>query len=217
MLEALRAALQLDDLHDVVIPPEVDLDVDLDSAIESALAHRPELHAGQLAMQLDQERLDEIRAGWWPTVQAQAQAVTVRESAFSGDAVAWTLGLSLNWNVWDGGLRIAQRQVADLDLAQHQLAWENQVGVIQTELRSAWLRLESQQRVMPSVRAEAELAERNVWVTQESLSLGAATALDVDVAQEYLHLARIALAVAEVRLQALTYDFRRLACLDSAE
>lgn len=217
MLEALRAVLQLDEPLDTVPPSALEYDGDLESALESALARRPELHAGQLALQLDEERLDEIRAGWWPTIHAQAQAATVRESAFSGDSVSWTLGLSLNWNIWDGGLRIAQRKVADLDLVQHQLAWENQVNLIESEVRSAWLRLESQRRSMPSVRAEAELAERNVWVTQEALSLGAATALDVEVAEENLQLARIALAVAEVRLQALTYDMRRLACEDSLE
>jgi len=210
LLEALRVYLDLEELVDVVPPADLEPLEGLDQAREIALRNRPELRGLALETQLHEEQLAEIRAGWFPTVRAQAQATTVRESAFAGDAFSWSIGLILSWDIWDGGLRIAQRRVAQLGLEADTLRTERQMGIIDSEIRSAFMRLESQHRVMPSIRSEAELAERNDWVTREAFALGAATALDVDVAQQQLYLARVALARAEVELQALIYDLHRV-------
>ncbi len=212
-LEALRAYLRLDDVQDVETPPTLDPPESLEALIESALENRPELAASALALRSVDERLDENRAGWWPSFSAQAQASVVRESAFTGDAFSWNLGVFMNWDLWDGGLRLAQRDTIEIDRYNAELAADAQADAIVSELRSAWLRYETQARVLPSIRAEAELAERNNWLTREAQDLGAASALEVEISQEQLFLARIALADAEVTLQEIIYELYRLAGL----
>jgi outer membrane protein TolC len=212
-LEALRAYLRLDDVQDVETPPTLDPPESLEALIESALENRQELAASALALRSVDERLDENRAGWWPSFSAQAQASVVRESAFTGDAFSWNLGVFMNWDLWDGGLRLAQRDTIEIDRYNAELAADAQADAIVSELRSAWLRYETQARVLPSIRAEAELAERNNWLTREAQDLGAASALEVEISQEQLFLARIALADAEVTLQEIIYELYRLAGL----
>lgn len=210
-IEALMAMLDVDQPFDVVVPPEVDAPSSLDALVEAAVQWRPEVGAADLAIRLDEERLSENRASWWPTVRAQAQATVVRESTFSGDAFSWSLGLFLNWDVWDGGLRLAQRDTIELDIMQDELRREQVADQISDELRATWRRYETQQALMPTIVRQVELGERNLWLAQEALNLGVAGSLDVDTAQQQLFLAQRTLADAEITLQSLTYELRRLA------
>ena len=209
--EALRAYLDLPEAFDVVEPPPLEPVETIDDVLGEALATHPGLEGVELSRRLSEERLDENRAQWWPTVHAQAQATTVRESAFSGDAFSWSLGIVLNWDVWDGGLRLAQRNTVELDIEANRLRLEQQHANVTSSVRNAWMRYETQAQLMDSVRAEAELASRNHWITQEAFDLGAATSLDVDIAQQQLYLAEVAQALSEVRLRALLYELHRLA------
>ncbi|MCA9562853.1 MAG: TolC family protein, partial [Myxococcales bacterium] len=207
----IRAYLDLDDLYDVVEPPHPgEPTLVLDELISLAQANRPEMEGYRLSSQLHEQQLEEVRAGWWPVISAQAQAVMVRESAFSGSPFSWNIGVNLNWHIWDGGLRLSRRDSLEMYLNQDDLNAEAARRRIETEVRQAYMRYQSQSRIMPSVENEARLAQLSHTVNSQALEIGGATALEVETALNNLYLAQLAEANASTELLALLYELYRV-------
>src|SRR5262249_45885008 len=50
---------------------------------------------------------------WAPTLSAFGNARAFNYAGFSGDKYSWAVGLELDWVLYDGGARDAQRHIAD--------------------------------------------------------------------------------------------------------
>lgn len=209
-VESLAVLLNIPGDFDTIEPPALDQPAHQDDLFEQALNSRPDLENLRLMMMFHEERIDEVRSEWWPILQLQGQSVIREESAFSGDMVAWQLIFIANWSIWDGGIRIAERQVREFDLIQSQLRLEQAAAQVESTIDQAFLRVQGQQRLVSSARAEVELAQENMELTQDAFDLGAATSLDVQMAQQQLHLSEVTLASSEIELQYLIYELYRL-------
>jgi outer membrane protein TolC len=212
-IEALATLLNTDANFDAEEPPTLTVPTDLDALVAHGLETRPDLRMHELVRSLDEARADEVDAQWWPILTAQASATVARSGAFSGDEFSWQLMVIASWNIWDGGLRSAASDSIEIDQVTHSLAQEQAVADLESDLQQGLLRLDSLQRNAENAQAEAELARENLALTQDALTLGAATRLEVDLAQQQLFLSELAQADAEVQLQAQIYALYRLAGL----
>ncbi|MDH7514528.1 MAG: TolC family protein [Bacteroidota bacterium] len=122
--------------------------------------------------------------GALPTLSAIGQYRLTNESGFSGRTWNWFVGASLNWNILDGGLWLAQREERD---ALHRVAeWELSQARrgISLEIRSAVTALENARAALKQAEVALEAARRNAEETRELYRQGlidAVTAADANV------------------------------------
>jgi len=213
-VQALASLLERDPDFDVEAPPELDAPISIERVIDSAIASRPELRTAELQTEVKDAQIDEVDARFWPTVQAQGQAWVQRGSAFGGDDLRWAITVSANWLIYDGGFRGAEADQFEVERVQTELQYDLARLDVATEVRQAWLEVQSEVERVAVARSEAELAQENVELTEEARQLEAAVTKDVELAQQQRFLAELALVQAEVQLQAKLYQLYHLAGLE---
>ncbi len=182
-----------------------------EALIVSAVENRASLRGAALATRIEEEWVDEVDARFWPQVFAQAQGVLQRETAFGGDNFRWTLSLQASWDLYDGGFRDVERSQHEISSIQRGLQEELDVRQVESEVRQAWLAMLAERRTVQNAGGEVDLAIENLELTRAARELDAATAVDLELAQRQRFLAEVALASAEVQLQARVYELCRLA------
>lgn len=213
-IDGLATLLETEPQFDVEQPRELTPPRELDTLIESAIATRTSISSLQLESEIASARIDEINARWWPTVQAQAAAWVQRGTAFGGeDTLRWAITVSANWLIFDGGYRLVEADHFEVDIAEKNLQVALEQQEVAAEVRQAWLRVQTEQQNVANARAEVELAQLNVELTEEARALDAARAIDVELAQQQRYIAEVALSRAEVELQARIYELYQLAGL----
>ena len=123
----------------------------------------------------------------------------------------FSLMVILSWSILDGGVREADISENEIGLLAAELQREQTQSQIEAALRQGWMRMENQQIQVETARAEAELAQRSFELAEEARNLGVATTLEVELAQEQVYISEIALADAEIQLQAEIHELYRLA------
>lgn len=200
-IEALATLMLRDADFDVVDPGPAALPSDIDGAALAALSTRADVTVWDYQAELQEQRVNEARLQWLPAVYGSLAGNLQRKSAFSNDIFTWTLGVSATWNLYDGGLRRAERQRREFDLAEAEIRRDQAESQVASEVDQLVLAIELQERNIALATQQADLAHSNVDVTQYALEQGAATALEVQYAQQQAFLSDIALADAEVTLQ----------------
>jgi len=193
---------------DVVEPAPLDATLSVDT---SGVGGRPDIVALELQREAQHERVAESRAQLWPNLFAHLQGNVQRETAFSGDRFSWFLQIGANWTLYDGGVRAAQRRQRERDLVLVDNEREQLLLQIEAAVDGLVLEIVSLQRTIDSAAADLTLAQENVDITDSALTLGVATAVDVQLAREQRFLAELALASAEVNLAARLHELRRIA------
>ncbi len=192
------AQLELDRLLglplDVAVRPVTEVEVERVAApqenlTEAALAGRPDLAALGEDLGALRARLQAVKGQRWPQLDAVGRFVEaepnpyffVEQERFHWN---WELGLSLRWNVWDGGRRQARESelAARLDAAEARLADAR----AQVAVDVARKQLE-----VSRAREAAAVAAENVTEAQETFRVarrqfqeGAALSADVLDAEE---------------------------------
>ncbi|WP_420456528.1 TolC family protein [Rubrivirga sp.] len=200
-------------------PPEPALfqTVGLAAASARALDVRPDVQQAALAVRLNEVQREITRAGLYPSLSAFVNAsysgnvpddrsfITTPDpadpftfetgsSGFFSDAYwqpALTVGLRLNWLLFDGfqtNRRIQQNQIA-VDQAAIQL--EQVRNAAQLEVAAAVRQLESARQRLTAQARTVETAETAFAFASARLSEGVASQVDVRVSSQNLDLARL--------------------------
>jgi len=136
-------------------------------------------------LQVDAARLRTVASDmrWLPVVDLSFQYNYNQNTGFQDDPTAWQLALVGSWQLWDGGLRMAesaeyrsQRRQAELQVRQLR---ENAAE----EVRIAWEAYQRAELALAAVDEEIGLASENVRLAEKSFEVGAGTALEVQQAQ----------------------------------
>lgn len=173
-------------------------DSQLDTLIEAALAHNPDIHAAQARLREARAQLMGQQAKALPKASADAAAVRMRSPDLSslssggnngnggsgggsgrGPLQLYTAGLDASWEIdLFGGTRrsieaaSAQADALDADLADTQVS-------LAAEVAQAYIDLRDEQQRLVLARQSADLQQRMLTLTQARRSGG--TAADVDV------------------------------------
>jgi outer membrane protein TolC len=177
-----------------VAPAPVETDV------EAALRLRPERAAldASIASFAAQERSSAFR--WLPSLSAFGTGRVSNYAGFSGDKYFWAVGGSLDWALYDGGLRDVQRRSAraqQRELGERLLILRDNV---RDELANAKLLVETKRAAVDSTRRSLDLARATLELVRVQYESGATTQLNLLEAQDNLVGADVALAQARFEL-----------------
>src|SRR5467141_2811009 len=200
-----QTAIRVQPLGELSIPTNIDDTVN--SAINRALAQRPDLLQRVADVQAAKARVTEAHAAYYPslnfTASPTAQSLYGMQPQFPWGQTAGLAGamaFSLNWTVFDGGAR--KNRLAQSEANVHEA--EAQVVVsrdqIANEVWAAYSDLNTALRQREAATALLEAAGRSYDAALESYNYGLRNFLDVSAAQRTLAQARSTDVLARTRV-----------------
>ena len=187
---ALAALLNREPDFDVDMPPEPP-GLDDPSKLEQGLGDRPDIRAAEAGLRLAEKGERAVQQSFLPSVGLQGAYRAANISGFVGQATSWFITLGINWTVWDGGLRDAQRAEARGRMAEADAAVQGARVKARDELRRALLDLESAQANRTRADELVTLAREGRQLVELGFKAGTATYVEVSDAN-------VALAGAEM-------------------
>lgn len=98
----------------------------------------------------------------------------------------WSVGLRVEWRFFSGGQQYYQRESMDFEMKRLQTLYQDTLSTIQTEVRSAYLRLEEAGQRVDATRSNVETALEGFQMEQERLKLRVGTLQSLLDAQDRL-------------------------------
>lgn len=158
------------------------LDVKAEQLYPLALEHRPELQSMQALIGMRMQDVRATRGTYYPRLYATAgyQGSNPPSEAPADDEWKWhwNAGLSLNWDVLDGGLRssqVAQKQLA-VETARADLT--DLERAIRLEVESAYLTLTHSREVVLGAQNSVDLAQKAMDIAEVRYKNGLFTYLE---------------------------------------
>jgi outer membrane protein len=190
-----QTVIRVQPLRELTIPSTIDDTVN--SAMDRALAQRPDLLQRVADVQTAKARVKEARAAYYPslnfTASPTAQSLYGLQQQFPWGQTAGLVGgmaFKLNWTVFDGGAR--RNRLAQAEANVHEA--EAQIHVsrdqIANEVWAEYSDLNTALRQREAATALLEAADRSYDAALESYNYGLRNLLDVTAAQRTLAQAR---------------------------
>jgi outer membrane protein TolC len=180
----------------------------VDELTGQALKLRPEFRALEQTISASDSTVSSNKWRWAPSLSAFGNVHVGNYAGFSGDKYSWAVGLELDWTIYDGGVRDAQRHLAWAQRRESEAKLDLLRDQVADDVYNA-------SRTVRTKRSAVNTAERSVKLSKETLDLvtvqheaGTATQLDLLQAQDALVGAEVALAQArfDLALGALQLD-----------
>jgi outer membrane protein TolC len=183
----------------------------VEDVAQEALKLRPEIMA--LEKSLDASRAQASSAAWrWaPVLSAFGNVRAFNYAGFSGDKYAWAVGLQLDWQLYDGGVRDAARKLANAQARENDLRLLQQRDTITDEVRNAEQALATKRRALETAESARRLSQETLALVRAQHDAGTATQLDLLQAQDSLVAAEVGLAQARFDLQLSDLNLQRIA------
>jgi outer membrane protein len=161
----------------------------LESAVQSALAKRPDLRASKLREAVAKINLNSIRAERLPSLGAAADYGVIGNGS-DNMLPTRSIGVSLRVPIFDGGRREARVGESGVLLRQERLRSEDLARQVELEVRVALNNWKSSQQQIITAREGLALSENELAQAQRRFSAGVATSLELTDAQTRLVRAR---------------------------
>lgn len=157
-----------------------------------ALQNRPDYIAAKYAVNSAEATMQAAKAGYRPTVNAQAVKYLQGSKAFSQNTSDyWTAGVLAKWNVFDNQVTAAQVESAKAALEKAKETLAKSEEDINLEIRQYYLNLLAAEKNIHTMKVAVEEAEENYKIYQVRYSAGVDTNLNVMTAEEKLNAARM--------------------------
>jgi len=192
------------------------LDLKTENLLADAQENRADFAALRWGLYAQAKRIDMVKAERKPIISAWAAyggrwGLDADDGNFGGDDAADSgrIGISINFPLWDGGLRKAKIVAEQMELATLQKRYYALQQRICLEVKTASLNLQSASTRAVATKKAMEQAKEVLKLQQESQILGKATITDVLDAQSaflvaqtnyYIALAEYQTADAELKL-----------------
>ncbi|MDN7181484.1 efflux transporter outer membrane subunit [Caballeronia sp. SEWSISQ10-4 2] len=161
-------------------------DPQLNTLIDAALAHNPDIHAAQARLRESRAQLQHEKANGMPKGTVDAAALRMRQpnlsalsSSGGGPLQLYTAGFDATWEIdlFGGTRRAVEAATAEADAVDADLA-DTQVSLA-AEVAQAYVDLRDEQQRLTLAQRSAEIEQRMLTLTQQRRAHG--TAADVDV------------------------------------
>ena len=154
--------------------------------LEYALAHRPDGIAAAYDVKRAEAETAAAKSGYRPSVAAVAQGILIGEKLFSADhsGERWSVGLELNWNIFDNGVTSAQVNQSKAAVRRAESQARQQIETIELEVHSAYIALKTAEKNIETTAAAVSQAEEEFAIAQIRYVEGVDTNLNVMNAQE---------------------------------
>jgi outer membrane protein TolC len=177
---------------EVADPPEPKLVPDPVQLQADALRDRTDVRAARKALESARAARSAQIGRYFPDIAAFGRYQVADVAGLTGQKDAWAAGLSLQWRIFDGGLRESdlRESSARVDEAEANLA--SAESRTSAEVRQALLDLESARANAEKAREQRDLAAENQRLVDVSFRAGAATAVEQADATAQLRTAELA-------------------------
>lgn len=193
--------LPRDDAYTLTLPAIETIDAPLDRTrlLSVALAWQPELRALQARIRAQIANLREVYAQRSPTISANAGY------GFAGPPSpldqAWSVGVRLNWNLFNGFLSHFQASEARALAENLLLQLEQARQQVYSQVETDYIGYEQSRTAIGAARVSVESAQENFRLAQQRYQVGLGNYLEFTDAQVSLARAQTDLAVAEKELR----------------
>lgn len=179
--------------------------------LDTALKLRPEFRAIELSAksQIAQKRAQAWR--WSPTLSAFGNARAFNYDNFARQNHAWAVGAQLEWVLWDGGARDAQRHLADAQARESWARAEVLRDAIRDDLANGRSLLETKRLAQQAAERQVALAEETLDLVRIQYEAGNVAQIDLLQAQDGLTMAKELLAQAHYEVAVTELSLRRAA------
>jgi len=206
---ALATLIQAETPFHVSIPPQaVPYRVD-DQSLNMALHLRPEFRAyEESARSADSQR----RAYFWkwsPSLSAFGNARRFNYQSFTQKDYAWAVGLQLDWVIFDGGTRDANRHLAAAQAEEALARTEVLRDSISDDLVNGSRSLETKQKALETAERSVTLANETLELVRTQYEAGSVTQVDLLQAQDSLVAVQESLAQAHYDVAIADLTLRR--------
>ncbi|HSN13888.1 MAG TPA: TolC family protein [Anaeromyxobacteraceae bacterium] len=179
-----------------------------------ALRARPELRALQEAVEARAAQVAANDLRWAPAVAAFGTATTSSVAGLTGEKSAVAAGVQLEWALFDGGARIADRSRAASQRREAEVQLAQARDAIVDEISDRARGVETKRSALAAAERAKALAEQTLEAVRTQYGAGTATQIELLQAQDAvvgagvaLAQARFDLAVADLRLRRSTGEF----------
>ncbi len=162
-------------------------------------------------MTLTEKQHDGLETGYAPTLGAFGHYRWSNVGGFTGQETSWDLGLSLSWNLFDGGLREANLREARAKVAEADSSRRSTEAKTVEEVKRARLDLDSAVANRAKAGEQLALARENHRLVEVNFKAGAATYIEVSDATAALVSAELGMVS-----EALNADLAALRLLKAA-
>lgn len=185
-----------------------------ETSIAEAQRRRSDVAASRLHVEALQAFAQEPSRRFIPRADLTAQTSNINEGSISDRNNDALVGVTLNWPVFDAGLRRAETAertaVARGAELEHRLALRN----VEQQIRTAGVRVESEQAALREATAALRAARKNADETNELYRQGLASALELADANQRLFEAEVAEVTARYRMAQAYLALREARGLD---
>jgi outer membrane protein TolC len=189
------------------VPPEMHDENELDLVLKV----RPEYHLLEESTKAAEAQSRARAWQWAPVVSGFGNIRKFNYDNFAFDRHSWVVGAQLDWALYDGGLRDAQRHYANAQAAESRARSAVLRDSIRDDLSDGRRQVETKQRALETAERSVTLATEVLEVVRVQYEAGSITQVDLLAAQDSLVLAREALAQARYDLASADLTLRRTA------
>jgi outer membrane protein TolC len=213
--QAYRALATLIGTHEpiaVQAPPTLpDEPGPVEALVGAARTRRPEIAAERATIAAADASAKAGAWRWSPVLSAFGFVHDGNYTGFSGDKYAWAVGLQLDWLLYDGGARDAQRHIAVAQRREAEARLDLLADTVSDEVANARGTLETSRKGVGAAQRAVELARETLRLVRAQYEAGTAKQLDVLQAQDVLVGAEVALAQAHFDVALADLQLRRAA------
>ncbi len=174
------AALQED--FEVAETEETDLEMSsLDDFQATALSERADLKGLEIQRRIAEDQVRFARGAYWPNLSLTGGYIRTEQSpeTTSLNREGINAGISLNFPIFEGGLRVAEVKEAKARERQSRLLHEDLKKAIAVEVRSAYLDLVTQKSILKFLVDQRAFARENYKAVNRQFEFGLAQSIDV--------------------------------------
>lgn len=164
--------------------------VSLQEAQAYAMLHRAELVQSTMAVKAAEEAIKSAKAGYMPTLAANASKSWAGNDWDGTDNDGWTVGATVSWSLWDGGTTSEGIKVAEADLEKAKEANYQYMDKINLSVREAYLNMKAAEQTIQSTKVAVEQGQENFRIASLRYRAGVGTNVDVLDAETQLTTAR---------------------------
>ncbi len=181
----------------------------LDEITVYALAHRDDLRAAEIAVEMADQLQRDVYAQWIPAFDLTYNWNWNSASGFAGDNDAWNVRIGANWSLFEGGFRMSDlaKKKSDYRVAQNRL--EQFRRDVRQEVNNRYLEVKMRQRRLDLAKQQVDVAHETHRLVNRQYEQGMATSLDLMDATTKLTNARITRVVDDLSLQIATMQLNQ--------
>jgi len=176
------------DVADTTAPPVPGEDGVLDSLLDEAMKARPEVQSLEDQIRATQLTMRSIEGQYGPSVSATAG---LTQGGTSLDQLGWNVavGLSLSWNIFQGGLTKAQVSEAEANVIAVVALLDVQRQQVRLDVDGARLAVRATKESLSATHEALTNARERLRLAEERYTLGVGSAIELGDAQVALALA----------------------------